>query len=50
MNGRFTYGAGAALGDLRLDYAVVRDLLPDVAGQNPGRFTDGHFLSYTLTD
>lgn len=50
MNGRFTYGAGAAFGDLRLDYAVVRDLLPDVAGQNPGRFSDGHFLSYTLTD
>lgn len=50
MNGLTTYGAGVRMSHLRLDYAVVRDLLPSVAGSNPGRFGDGHFLSYTLTD
>ena len=50
MNGRVTYGAGVRFTHLRLDYAVVRDLLPSVAGKDPGRFRDGHFLSYTLTD
>lgn len=50
MDGEATYGAGARFSHLKLDYAVVRNLLPRVAGENPGRFLDGHFLSYTLTE
>ena len=50
MHNNFTYGLGARSAHLRLDYAVVRDILPDVAAEDPGRFRDGHFLSYTLTE
>jgi len=31
-------------------YWRLRALLPDAAGQDPGRFRTGRFLSYTLTD
>jgi len=50
MNGLATYGFGGRFGSLRLDYAVVRDLLPEVSGEKEVRsFGDGHFLSYTLS-
>ncbi|MEW6202512.1 MAG: hypothetical protein AB1546_11080 [bacterium] len=48
MNGMPTYGIGAKSGGLRLDYAVVKNLLPNVTGKKIDRFKDGHFLSYTL--
>ncbi|MEW5947117.1 MAG: hypothetical protein AB1742_13050 [bacterium] len=48
MNGAPTYGVGAESGSLRLDYAVVKDLLPRVTGKPVTRSRDGHFLSYTL--
>ena len=50
MQNNRTWGVGARFSHLRLDFAEVEDLLPDVAGQDPGRFRAGRFLSYTLTD
>lgn len=48
MNGLPTYGLGVKSGGLRLDYAVVKDLLPKVIDKDVATFGDGHFLSYTL--
>lgn len=50
MAGMPTYGAGGRFGSLRLDYAVVKNLLPRVSGCSEAtEFQDGHFLSYTLS-
>jgi hypothetical protein len=50
MNGLPTYGYGAGFGSLRLDYAVVKKLLPEISGvKDVKKFGDGHFLSYTLS-
>ncbi|MFH1539078.1 MAG: hypothetical protein ABIH66_08965 [bacterium] len=48
MHGLPTYGVGVKSGGLRLDYAVVKDLLPRVVDKDVAAFRDGHFLSYTL--
>ncbi|HOO55366.1 MAG TPA: hypothetical protein PLN69_00980 [bacterium] len=50
MNGMPTYGAGSRFGSLRLDYAVVKNLMPQITGNEDVKtFQDGHFLSYTLS-
>lgn len=48
MHGLPTYGFGVKSGGLRLDYAVVKNLLPRVIDKEVSVFGDGHFLSYTL--
>jgi hypothetical protein len=49
MDGMPTYGGGARFGSLRLDYAVVKNLMPEVSENKEVRkFGDGHFISYTL--
>lgn len=49
MNGLPTYGLGGRFGSLRLDYAVVKKLMPEISGaKDVKKFGDGHFLSYTL--
>lgn len=48
MDGLPTYGGGVKSGSLRLDYAVVKDLLPRVVDKDLKVFGDGHFLSYSL--
>lgn len=49
MNGMPAYGGGAAFGSLRLDYAIVKNFLPVISGDDSVTlFQDAHFLSYTL--
>ena len=48
MNGMPTYGAGVRFGSARFDYAIVKNLLPKITGQDVPAFQDGHFLSYTV--
>ena len=50
MNGLPTYGLGGRFGSARLDYAVIKNILPKVSGRDDVKqFQDGHFLSYTLS-
>ncbi len=48
ITGNLTYGLGIKSGMLNLDYAVVKDYLPQLVGQPIKTFKDVHIIGYSL--